>query len=274
MIGPHHIDVVLLLLLAHLAGDFALQSDAGVEAKRTGRIGAHVRHAAMHVGLAYLCLGLWTFWLLPVVIGLSHGAIDMMKEAIARRIGRRQGEVPRERRAAIFIADQLLHLAVIVAVTIILVDPALIPAWVIWYGEFALAVAILLIGLIVTTWVGAVVVGFATEPYLEHLFAAGRRERRDESAAQANADDAIRRGFPKGGRTIGLLERSLVFLFVITGNMTGVGFLVAAKSVFRFGEIKEPTQRKEAEYILIGTLMSFTWAIFAAWLTRLAIDFV
>lgn len=262
-------EVVLLLVLAHLAGDFLFQSDAEVEAKRAGRIAAHGQHAAVHAALAYVCMGVWTEWWLAIVIGLSHGVIDLMKEAIVRQMGR-AGEPPRGRRAFVFVTDQLLHLAVIVAAVIIaaeflLIDPAAVPIWIEWFGAEAMTICLALIGLIVTTGLGAVVIGFGTEPYLEHLKAAARRE------AEMESDADVRRGFPKGGRIIGLLERALVFLFVITGNMTGVGFLVAAKSVFRFGEIREPTQRKEAEYIIIGTLMSFTWAIFAAWLTREAI---
>jgi hypothetical protein len=43
--------------------------------------------------------------------------------------------------------------------------------------------------------------------------------------------------------------------------------LLAAESILRFGEIKEPSQRKVAEYIIIGTMMSFGWALLAAVLT-------
>ena len=45
------------------------------------------------------------------------------------------------------------------------------------------------------------------------------------------------------------------------GQPAGVGFLVAAKSIFRFGELKEHHNRLEAEYITIGTLMSFAWGL-------------
>jgi len=40
-----------------------------------------------------------------------------------------------------------------------------------------------------------------------------------------------------------------------------VGFLLTAKSVFRFGDLKESKDRKLTEYILIGTLLSFGIAI-------------
>ena len=59
----------------------------------------------------------------------------------------------------------------------------------------------------------------------------------------------------------GMLERLFVFIFVVTGNWQGIGFLLAAKSVFRFGDLKESKSRKLTEYILIGTLLSFGIAI-------------
>jgi hypothetical protein len=33
------------------------------------------------------------------------------------------------------------------------------------------------------------------------------------------------------------------------------------KSLFRLGEIKDPANRKETEYILIGTMLSFAFAM-------------
>ena len=61
---------------------------------------------------------------------------------------------------------------------------------------------------------------------------------------------------------IGILERILVFVFVILNHWEAVGFLITAKSVFRFGDLKESKHRKLTEYILIGTLISFGIAIF------------
>ncbi len=46
------------------------------------------------------------------------------------------------------------------------------------------------------------------------------------------------------------------------------GLLVAAKSVFRFGDLTDGTNRKNAEYHLIGTLMSFAYALTVSYGTR------
>lgn len=69
------------------------------------------------------------------------------------------------------------------------------------------------------------------------------------------------RGLPDAGKVIGQLERTLILFLVIAGVPSGIGFLIAAKSILRFGEVKEPGNREMAEYVLIGTLASFTFAV-------------
>ena len=68
-------------------------------------------------------------------------------------------------------------------------------------------------------------------------------------------------GLRDGGKYIGYLERLLIFIFVLTGEFAGVGFLITAKSILRFGELKDSENRKQAEYIIIGTFASFLYAI-------------
>ncbi|ROT09690.1 hypothetical protein EEL49_04750 [Muribaculaceae bacterium Isolate-104 (HZI)] len=69
------------------------------------------------------------------------------------------------------------------------------------------------------------------------------------------------KGLPNAGKWIGYLERILILTFIFTGNIEGVGFLLAAKSVFRFGELNRAKDIKTTEYVLIGTFASFTIAI-------------
>lgn len=70
------------------------------------------------------------------------------------------------------------------------------------------------------------------------------------------------------------MERLFVFVFVVTGNWEGIRFLLAAKSVFRFGDLKESQDRKPTEYILIGTLLSFGIAIATGMLVLKLIEIV
>lgn len=58
-----------------------------------------------------------------------------------------------------------------------------------------------------------------------------------------------------GGRIIGYLERILILTFVLVGEFTGVGFVLAAKSIFRFSEVSGDSISR-TEYFIIGTFLS------------------
>ena len=53
------------------------------------------------------------------------------------------------------------------------------------------------------------------------------------------------------------------------GQPEGVGLLLAAKSILRFSD---KNARAHTEYVIIGTLLSFGWAIITAVLTRVALQ--
>ena len=78
-------------------------------------------------------------------------------------------------------------------------------------------------------------------------------------------------GLTDGGLYIGLLERALVMILILSNQAAGVGFLITAKSILRFGDVRDDHQRKSTEYIIIGTFMSFGWALIASLLTQQAI---
>ena len=63
------------------------------------------------------------------------------------------------------------------------------------------------------------------------------------------------------GKRIGQLERFLVLTFILVNQFAAIGFLLAAKSVLRFGDSREENHRKINEYILVGTMTSFSVTI-------------
>ena len=77
------------------------------------------------------------------------------------------------------------------------------------------------------------------------------------------------KGVPNGGKIIGYLERSLVMLLIWIGQPAGIGFLVTAKSILRFGDIKDSENRQITEYVIIGTFLSFGWAILVSTLVQI-----
>ncbi|MBO9050826.1 hypothetical protein [Curtobacterium flaccumfaciens] len=101
----------------------------------------------------------------------------------------------------------------------------------------------------------------------------GRRRTGRASDADADADaDADRTVTLKGGRMIGPIERLLLAGFSVAGAFPVVAALIAAKGIVRFPEIRRETTGYQAEYFLIGSLVSWAMAFAAAgmcWLLAL-----
>lgn len=184
------------------------------------RAGPLLAHGLVVLATAIAATGSLNPWLL--VLTLAHMATDLAKTHAPRG-------------ALAFLLDQAAHLALIGAFA------ALLPGlWAqgVWAALVPLpAYMALLAGLILTTRAGGFVIGLYMAPW----------------AAAAPG------GLPNGGRAIGWLERALIFLLLLTGQAEGIGFLIAAKSVLRFGTVGD--DRAVSEYVIIGTLASFGWAI-------------
>jgi hypothetical protein len=67
------------------------------------------------------------------------------------------------------------------------------------------------------------------------------------------------------GRVIGVLERVLLYWFIMAGQLGAIGFVLAAKAFTRFKALDD---RPFAEYVLIGTLLSACLALIAAGLIK------
>jgi hypothetical protein len=80
-----------------------------------------------------------------------------------------------------------------------------------------------------------------------------------ETAASLEHSDSVIKDNIRAGRVIGVLERWLVLVFVLMDQFTAIGFLLAAKSVARFREVKGETSFPEVSFI--GTLYSIMIAI-------------
>ncbi|MCF6754636.1 hypothetical protein L3X16_18540 [Pseudomonas stutzeri] len=64
-----------------------------------------------------------------------------------------------------------------------------------------------------------------------------------------------------GGAFVGYLERGLIVTFVLLDQWQAIGFLLTAKSILRFNELKGRNNRQRSEYVLLGTLLSFSLSI-------------
>lgn len=76
-----------------------------------------------------------------------------------------------------------------------------------------------------------------------------------------SSDKYLRIDEYKSGRIIGILERVIVYLAMLSNEYDIIGFILAAKAFARF---KELDKKVYAEYVLIGTLASILLALIAA----------
>jgi hypothetical protein len=67
------------------------------------------------------------------------------------------------------------------------------------------------------------------------------------------------------GRVIGILERIIIYVAVLTDQIAAIGLVLAVKGLARF---KEMDDRPFAEYVLVGTLLSLLLAVFVALLVK------
>lgn len=200
-------------------------------AERKRRSGYLLLHALIHAALAYVALQKWACWQASALVFVIHALIDAVKK--------RSPDT-----AAAFVVDQAAHAVGLIGI--------------VWFlrthmgmSDFAgnFYKAIIAAGGFVATVRGA---GFFVGKFMKRLV--------EDSKFTLD-------GLVNGGRWIGQMERALIFVFLLIGYPEGIGFLVAAKSILRF---KETEEQKMAEYVLIGTLLSFTLAIALAWATKLA----
>lgn len=230
-------DTFAALLFAHVCADFLLQSDAVAQGKQLRSPRALALHFVIVLATATLAVAPTvpdqTVLAGLITLALAHIAIDLVKSF-----------APGDSLPA-FLGDQAAHVATLVLAAHWLPGLYGQSLWALWAGAAWLPpVMILTAGLIYATRAGGFAIGMLVRPF-------GRAFRAE--------------GLPRGGQLIGLLERGLIFFLILTGQPASVGFLIAAKSVLRFDASKR--RQKAAEYVIIGTLASFGWALICAYAT-------
>ncbi|MFY8009249.1 MAG: DUF3307 domain-containing protein [Flavobacterium sp.] len=234
--------IFVKLFLAHIIGDFILQPSAWVQDKeqKLHRSIYLYLHTILHVLLALLLVGKMAFLGYAILLGFLHGLIDFLKLRFQQKQTKRIW----------FIIDQLLHLLVLIGVTFYYNNQ--IPDFSFADNQFW----ILLTALILLTKPTSIII--------KNIISIWTPENK-----LSKNDDSLQ----NAGNYIGILERLFVFYFVISGHLEAVGFLLAAKSIFRFGDLKEAKDRKLTEYVLIGTLLSFGIAFLVGLLANYSLLF-
>ncbi len=225
--------LALKLILAHFIGDFVLQPSHWVEDKLQNKWKSKYLYGHIGIHLLTLLLILQFQHLGAVaIIVVSHFLIDVGKLSLTNEKNYRW----------LFVVDQILHLLVIAAM-VYWISPFEIDFSTV-FGEKNL---LMITFLVFVTYVCGILMRMLLAPYIDEI---AKDEENGEGGSLKNA-----------GTYIGMLERLFVFGFILIQQWAAIGLLIAAKSVFRFGDLNKGKNRKLTEYVLIGTLLSFGFAI-------------
>ncbi|HEY0091988.1 MAG TPA: DUF3307 domain-containing protein [Flavobacterium sp.] len=235
--------VFVKLLLAHLLGDFLLQPNSWVlhkEEKKHKSIFL-LYHILIHGALAWILIADFEFMFYAVALALIHGLIDVLKLHMQQK-GRRKAKTKR----IWFVLDQLLHMASIAGIALL------------WTGTDLNNYS-----MDNRAWIAATAIFLLTTPasiIIKNVISIWTPDNKESKEDLENA-----------GKYIGILERLFIFGFIVSGHFEAIGFLLAAKSIFRFGDLTQSKDRKLTEYVLIGTLISFGFAILTGYLFNYAL---
>jgi len=233
--------ILIQLILAHLLTDFVFQPNSWIKHKRKYKVRSYylIIHALIAGVLSVILIQKLEWWYIGLFISITHFLIDWWK------LNQKKDNLK------YFILDQLFHLIIIVLVWVYLINgfPKIIP----FLKEIFNSTSILVIlgAYLFVIFPAGFLIGKATKKWQNEI---------KETHTKNSLDDA--------GRYIGIFERILVLTFILTNNFSAIGFLIAAKSILRFSDKSETGARKQTEYVLIGTLISFTITILLGLLIR------
>lgn len=232
------LSLLLLLMLGHILGDFYLQPKSWVD-ERNAKHFKSIKlryHVLVHTLLTatVLCYWRWqqgttlpiaTFGLCCVMIAASHFVIDVAKSYAKATFWP-------------FVVDQLSHAVVLFIVFVVFTEQ-----WeefvIVFTSQPSAKTLAIFTGYLLVMTPTSIVIGLLLRSWHSAI---------PENARMQSLNDA--------GHYIGVLERLLIVTFVLLDELGGVGFLLAAKSIFRFGDLTRSTDKKLTEYVLLGTLLS------------------
>lgn len=236
--------IFYLYFLGHIAGDFYFQSQSMAERKRAD-IKMVCKHALLY-WLAMLAVSVPLLIADPAAgviafaaAGLSHLIIDVIKYAAARK---------NPDSLAVFIADQALHIAIIIAGSYIL--QRFIPPD---------GISVLFAGMGISY--------IKTATFAAALALMGRpaniafKKIMNAARAEDKFGDTVA-GMRNAGAIIGTLERIIVCVMFFLGEYAAIAIVLTAKSIARYNKLQ--AEPKFAEYYLIGTLSSIAYAVFVS----------
>ena len=235
---------MIVLVTAHMLADYAFQGPGLVQQKEEKNVFAFIKHVFSYAISAMVLSVYWFSWRIIAAIFIQtflHGIIDVVKILVQEKKPFFRFELE--------VGDLVLHI-LIIWLTLLFFRPMpgnrVVAAYFMYFSTYYKC----------CIYVAAIV--FLMRGGTSLVRAILGKVKNNNPFPQVD----------KTGRLIGEMERLLIFLFILSDNLTAIGFVIAAKSVARFEEMKI---KGFAEYYLIGTLSSCFIAIMSGELVLVVI---
>ena len=234
----------LVLIIAHVFGDFYFQSNKLTEKKQKSYTFVLV-HSMIY--LVVLCICIVPFWSKSLLIAIllpavAHLITDSCKYAWCKRY---------EHSFITYFVDQVIHIACLAAASAYLT-----------YNDYLLSMLPVLEDSLTKVigdseklflWIGLTLLILKPANVTIKQLTERFKPPDDTENSKENA-----------GALIGSLERLIAILLISIGQYAAIALVLTAKSVARYNKISESKQF--AEYYLLGTLSSLLFAVLAYFL--------
>lgn len=252
--------LLALLFLAHILGDFYFQPSSWVDNRyekhlKSIRLYQHVLIHAVFVFTILLCAG-YSFAIVcygSAFVLVTHFFIDVVKSYLPRT-------------STYFFLDQIIHLMMLVIVwACITSDYDKVIAHLFQKVDYKFVVVLIAYSVVLKP--ASIIISMLLEQWSEIAKSNSNSGEEDQGSSITTVEGEDIKSLVSAGKVIGMVERVLILTFVLLNQFSGVGFLLAAKSVFRFGDLKEKNDHKMTEYVMLGTLLSVTITLFIGLIT-------
>lgn len=218
-------NLILAMLLGHALGDFYFQTNDMVSKKKE----SIVKHVLIYTIIIVLIYWFMTksknVVVLGIIVLISHFTIDNLNVYVSKKMDNLQ-----QVKLLTFLLDQILHISILI-IYIAMFDYLTVSE--VHVNNFLLF---------------AVIISYLIMPSSILI---------DKVLYMVNKDKSVKKFELDEGTVIGILERMLILAMGVSGSINGIGFLIAAKTMVRYGQFddKEKDTNFRSKY-LIGTLLS------------------
>ncbi|MFT4937413.1 MAG: hypothetical protein ACI88A_000428 [Paraglaciecola sp.] len=238
------LNLLLFLILGHLICDFYLQPKTWVDNRNT------LHHKSLQLAYHAVIHGLVTTSILlfltdhaPLIsfslgifVLLTHYIVDLTKSYCPNTV-------------IFLVLDQIAHLIILLVVWFLLTGGFSEYKELLTLDKLQTKHVAILIAYLLVLKPTSIIITMTLKPWSEGI----------RGGNEANPESLDTGDF--AGQRIGYLERILILTFIILNQFSAIGFLLAAKSIFRFGDLTKDEDKKLTEYVMLGTLTSFTITI-------------